>query len=50
MTPANDNRRTLAPEERAAWLERLMEEFDILGLGSLTPERLDRELAVYGLA
>lgn len=50
MTAANDNQAPLPPEERARWWERLAEEFDILGLGILTPERFERELMVWGLA
>jgi len=40
----------LQPDARAAFVEQLEEEFDILGLGVLTPDRLAREMAVHGLA
>lgn len=50
MWAANDNGRVLGPEERASFIERLREEFDILCLGDPTPQRIENELAVWGFA
>lgn len=50
MPAANDNLRILEPDERAAFIERVCEEFDLLSLGIPSPDRIRRELAVWGYA
>jgi nicotinamide mononucleotide adenylyltransferase len=49
MTAANDNRAPLSADERAAMVEAILEEFDLLCLGIPTPDRLEREIAARTL-
>lgn len=48
MTAANDNYRTLSPAERYVVIESILEEFDLLCLGTPTPDRISCELRSRG--
>lgn len=44
MIPANDNRAPLSEEARAAMVEAILDEFDLLCLGMPSPDRIEAEI------
>ena len=47
--PANDNPPPMDDADRAAMIEAIMEEFDLLCLGIPSPDRIERKIALRTL-
>lgn len=49
MIAANDNQPPMTADRRAAMVEAILEEFDLLCLGIPSPDRIEREIALRTL-